>query len=78
MSQEPSTDLTESMDRVADALYEMGAHGPGGEMGVLESISVALSGKRNEEQPIGPALAEIANALNRLADVFEEGFRRRG
>lgn len=78
MSQEPSADLTESVDRVADALYEMGAHGPGGEMGMLEGISVALSGKRDEEQPIGPALADIASAINRLADVFEEGFRRRG
>jgi hypothetical protein len=78
MSDNVSTNLTEGMDRIADALYEMGMHGPGGEMGVLESISVALSGKRDQEQPIGPALADIATAINRLADVFEEGFRRRG
>jgi len=75
MSKEPSTNLTEGMDRIADALYEMGAHGPGGEMGAIEALSVAIAG-RGLKHPVGEELNNIATAIDRLASVLEEGFRQ--
>ena len=67
----------EALEYIGNALYELGAHGPSGGMGVIEGLSVAMAGQ-SLKHPVGEELSNIAMAIDRLASVLEEGFRQRG
>lgn len=65
----------DALEFIGNALYELGAHGPGGGMGVIEGLSVAVAGQ-GLKHPVGEELNNIAMAIDRLASVLEEGFRQ--